>query len=316
MAVKWSEHPSVVQDDGRLRLKVFSNFKPDPTLPKHLVNGKVVLRNGRTMTVEQFLSGADGMSFYRSNELSADNARKRDSLMDRITGWWRRLLSKTDAPPDTFGLAKGMIESNVIAGDIGDMAERLKGIVDRTLANGQVALAKRLEGEHRNILNEVVLVKNGLFHYLTEEDAIRLLKTSDRGIRIDFWNDYPEFVPDDVLLAKKKADALCVFDNWCVMHYDPKGSALRQMKAEEWRRDPILFGMVVGSDRLYFVRDWTTEKDDLTIGKVCEMLNISVLRDAKDYGANSPYNDLDGVLMTEPNEYGLTSTDIALPSSN
>ena len=36
--------------------------------------------------------------------------------------------------------------------------------------------------------------------------------------------------------------------------------------------DPILFGMVEGSDKLYYVADWITEEDDLTLAKVEESL--------------------------------------------
>ena len=111
-------------------------------------------------------------------------------------------------------------------------------------------------------------------------------------MRIDYWNDYPELVPDRVLESKKRADSLRVFDQWCVMHYDPQGSALRQMEVEEWRRDPILFGMMVGSDRLYYVADWKTTTDDLTVDRVCEMLGIERLRDAMDYGGVSEFGQL------------------------
>jgi len=158
------------------------------------------------------------------------------------------------------------------------------------MKNGQTALANRLMNEHQNLLYESVLVKNGLFHYITEEDVINLLKMADFGIRIDFWNDYAEIAPDDVIEAKQKADALRIFDNWCVMHYDPTGESLKQMKTEEWTRDPILFGMILGSDRLYYVKDWTTSKDDLTIQKVCDILNIKSIREARDYGVDSPYS--------------------------
>ena len=66
------------------------------------------------------------------------------------------------------------------------------------------------------------------------------------------------------------------------------------MKAEEWRRDPILFGLVIGSDRLYYVRDWTTGKDDLTVGKVCGILGLGGLRDAGDYG------EVASLVMSDP----------------
>lgn len=291
----WSDHPSIEVDSGFPRLKVLRYLKPDMTLPKYLVDGMVVLKNRKPMTIEQYINSADGMSIYRrSGSMSRGNNPK--GLFGHIRNLWESCsnwLSKKrnqQIPPETFKKACEMIDQHVIKNDIDKTAVKLKAIIDKTMENGQTALARRLQYEHKNILNEEVLVKNGLFHYLTEEDVVNLLKTADFGIRIDFWNDYAEIVPDEVLEAKKQADALRVFDNWCIMHYDPKGTTLKQMKTEEWARDPILFGMIVGSDRLYYVKDWKTSKDDLTIQKVCDLLNIKNIREAREYGASSEFH--------------------------
>lgn len=294
----WTVHPSVVTVNGELRLKIFKNLKSDPSLPKNLVDGMVVLKNKKPMTLEEYLRSSDGMSMYRLDE-SRDGYQEQNkklSIFQKIVKWFSK--KNRVVPPETFALAKDLIETNVISKDINDMAGNLKSLIDKTLANGQVALAKRLENEHKNILNEVLLLKNGYNHYLMESDVIELFKKADRGIRIDFWNDYPDLVPEEVINEKKKADSLCLFDNWCVMHYDPDGSTLKQMKDEEWRRDPILFGMMLGSDRLYFVKDWTTAKDDLTIDKVCKTLNIDQLREARKYGVESPYGDIDNIVIS------------------
>ncbi len=294
MAMKWETHPSVLIDGNSPRLKVFRHLKADKTLPKHLVNGKVVKGNGSMMSLDEYMNSADGMSSYRrSND---EHAGVPEKWHDRLLRWFYKKTEKKEIPPITFEEAKALLGERTISPDIENAAVRLKELVAKTRANGQVALSKRLETEYGNVLNEIVLVKNSLFHYLTEDDAVKLLQKADYGIRIDFWNDYPDFVPDDVMEAKRKADALCVFDNWCVMHYDPEGKALKQMEVEEYRRDPILFGMIVGSDRLYYVKDWKTDKDDLTIDKVCRTLGIEKIRDAKDYGGNG--NGIDEIVTS------------------
>ncbi len=292
MGVVWTNHPSIVyEDNGRtLRLRVFKYLKSDLTLPKNLVDGKVVNGKNGMVTVEEYIKGSDGMSNYRRSCCNVVYKVKKRNVFFALWQWVKSKFEKHTTPPETFESAKEMLDKNVITKDVENVAVQLRALVDKTYANGQFALARKIENEHRNIISELVLVKNGLFHYLTEEDVITLLKTADFGIRIDFWNDYPDFVPDDVLEAKKKADALGVFDNWCVMHYDPKGETLKQIKEEEWRRDPILFGMVIGSDRLYFVKDWTTKKDDLTIQKVCSVIGVDKLREARNYGAMNDYN--------------------------
>lgn len=302
----WTAHPSIKTENGNLRLNVLANLKKDPSLPKHLVDGKVVLRGNKTMTVEEYMNQSDDMSLYRQTSYSEPSIGARVTFWNKAANWFREVFMKRDVPPDTFAKAREMLKSHVIADDVERTAVKLKMLIKKTYENGQVALAKRLENEHMNVVNEIVLVKNGFSSYLSESDVIELLKVSDRGIRIDFFNDYPEFVPDDVIELKKKADSLCVFDNWCVMHYDPNGSALKQMMAEEWRRDPILFGMIIGSDRLYYVKDWKTDKDDLTLDKVCSALKIEKLRDALDYGGeghniNSIVLNMDECVQNDPN---------------
>ena len=313
MGKTWTTHPSVIISGNTLYLKVFHYLKADKTLPKHLVNGKVVLSGGQMMTPEEYMNRSDGMSGYRRNN---------DYGIEKVEKWYVRLLrwfhaktEKREKPPMTFEEAKAILGDRTISQDIEKAATKLKELVAKTRENGQVALSKRLETEHQNILNEIVLVKNGLFHYLTEDDVVKLLQKADFGIRIDFWNDYPDFVPDEVLEAKKKADALCVFDNWCIMHYDPEGKALKQIEVEEYRRDPILFGMIVGSDRLYYVKDWKTEKDFLTLEKVCNTLGIKNIRDAKNYGGGHDMfsSSIDDIVMSmdiaESSGYTFDSSD-------
>ena len=43
---------------------------------------------------------------------------------------------------------------------------------------------------------------------------------------------------------------------------------IRNARTSYWSRDPILFGMIEGSRRLYFVADWVTDDDDLTLEKL------------------------------------------------
>ena len=307
---RWSDHPSVSIVNGEPRLRIFRSLRPDPTLPKHLVDGMVMTRKGG-MTVEEYLKSPDGMSRYRREEnmmAESGEAVTREKWTSRFVKWLSSLFERRDIPPETFRRAHDMLARNVISDDIEKAAAQLKSLIVKTRANGQMALASRLEDEHRAIIAETVLKKNGFHSYLTEKDAVELLQKSRAGIRIDFWNDYPDIVPESVLETKRKADALRVFDNWCVMHYDPDGSALRQMKDEEWRRDPILFGLVVGSDRLYFVSDWTTGTDDLTVDKVCRMLGLPCLRMAGDYGGSA--NGIVNVVMSEPDDDLITNATI------
>lgn len=304
--MKWETHPSLMEDDnGKLRLNVLEYLKPDLTLPKYLSGEKLVKKGDKTMTIEEYMNEPDGMSSYRRASTGYKISKKESfgqRLSKRFSKWFKSAFRPSVYPTESFSMAHDMIENNVISSDIGETAVKLKNLVEKCKFNGQFALARRMENEYESILKEIVLVKNGLFKYMNEDDVIELLQKADFGIRIDFWNDYAEFTPDEVLEVKRKADALCVFDNWCVMHFDPEGTALKQMKAEEIARDPILFGMIMGSDRLYYVKDWVTPTDAVTVKKICEILGVEKLRDKREYGTESTFRNAfmsnDSVFMT------------------
>ncbi len=81
-------------------------------------------------------------------------------------------------------------------------------------------------------------------------------------------------------MLKKKvlADNLQVFDNYVILYYDPTGksfSLTEYEKAEEERikKDPILFGVIKDSDKLYYIDSWIDDLCDLTWDQVVEKLS-------------------------------------------
>ena len=64
------------------------------------------------------------------------------------------------------------------------------------------------------------------------------------------------------------------------MHFDPKNTATtREARAAEVakRKDPILFGLIKGSRKLYFVGDWQDELCDLTFQQIVDKLGKSLV---------------------------------------
>ncbi len=156
---------------------------------------------------------------------------------------------------------------------------------------GQIVKADRLKLYFDDLASQSALVKAGFNTFINEQDLIDFIKKSERGTRIDFLRYYEVVIPDDVLEKKKQADAAMVFDNYVVAFYDDsiknKVEAAKTVKkvekkrekeeadkAVEIRRDPILFGIVKGVRRLFFIADWVTETDDLTLQVVEETLGI------------------------------------------
>jgi hypothetical protein len=67
--------------------------------------------------------------------------------------------------------------------------------------------------------------------------------------------------------TKARLDELKIFDNYVIMHYDPDGvnSSMTDEEVEEAKKDPILFGVIAGSRKLYYIGDWVDEYCDLTL---------------------------------------------------
>ena len=95
----------------------------------------------------------------------------------------------------------------------------------------------------------------------------------EKGLRLDWVANFGRPIPAEVLARKVEADALKMFDNYVVLHYDPKESAFVLTPDEVARRkDPILFGLLENSRKLYFIGDWKDDQCDLTMDEVAKVL--------------------------------------------
>jgi hypothetical protein len=162
-------------------------------------------------------------------------------------------------------------------------------LLEQAKENGQTALFESLQDNSIVFLYEAVLAACGFNKIITEKMLIEFLtmqpdkKPTDgqpepkryySGFRLDWMKNFTRVLPVDVAAKKKIADELKIFDNYVVFHYDPEGAANAMTKAEieAAKKDPILFGVIKNSNKLYFVADWIDEFCDLTMKEVVEKL--------------------------------------------
>lgn len=163
-----------------------------------------------------------------------------------------------------------------------DRIEEYINCIGYTEKSGQVALKERLF--EQLIINkyESILYSKGMYKAISEETLVKLAQNSPKALGIDYIKNYTRSIPVDAIKKKIDADKLEVFDNFCILHYDPSGEVYgktNEEKKEEVRRakDPILFGMISGSKKLYYICDWVTPDDDLTMDKVVEILGKEIV---------------------------------------
>lgn len=162
---------------------------------------------------------------------------------------------------------------------------KLKETEANMRAAGQIKKADFVKSLRTIIVEEAAVVAEGFEKFVSEDAMIEVLKKSERGMTVDFLRYYEDEIPQDVVQKKVAVDGLMVFDNYAVVHYsdairraekvEKEASEKEEKRARERRRDPILFGMIKNSRKLYYITDWVTDTDDLTLEKLEKELGVT-----------------------------------------
>lgn len=197
--------------------------------------------------------------------------------LHRLTQWglgWFRKGEADDEPDMTvqefFGSTKNSLsELKLVESRARGYEEALRAADEA----GQAALVERLREGLDGARAETQLIAAGFLMYLEEETLVEFVKKSPRGLRLDWVKNFVRVIPPDVLKKKVVCDERHIFDNWVVLHYDPDGKSWAETQAEiAARKDPILFGVMKGRRRLYFVGEWVDELCDLSLDQIADVL--------------------------------------------
>lgn len=163
--------------------------------------------------------------------------------------------------------------------------EKLNEIEAGMRTAGQYKKAEVVKQLRTIVAEESVVVAAGFTAYVSEDTMIEFLRKSEHGTMVDFLRYYDDEIPPEAIEKKVAADKLMVFDNYVVAHYsdiiqkaakvEKKVSAKEEKRQREKRRDPILFGLIKNSRKLYFICDWKTDTDDLTLEKLEKELGVT-----------------------------------------
>lgn len=148
------------------------------------------------------------------------------------------------------------------------------GIAERT---GQTALKERLFTELIINKYESILYANGYDKLITEEEMVALTKDAPKALSMVYIENYTRIIPNEVIEKKVELDKCEIFDNYVILHYDIDGKSYARTVAERNReveraRDPILFGVISGSNKLYYIADWEDEYCDLKFEDVVSIV--------------------------------------------
>lgn len=171
-----------------------------------------------------------------------------------------------------FGILEGMRMNSRI--------NRLTKAFNTAVNNGQEAMAEKFLVEVARETRESVLYAKG-YKLFIEREHLTKYKNKIRGGHISdtVLKEFTRVIPDDVVTKKKKAEPY--FDGFVVYHYwnetAEKTRAGEQKMSETEKskmRDPVLFGIIKESDRLYYIADWEDDFCDLTFDEMVDKLGL------------------------------------------
>ena len=140
---------------------------------------------------------------------------------------------------------------------------------------GQEALKEKLVREMFVNKYEAELYANNLYYVVTEEQVLDFASKTEKGVDLIYLKNFARPLPEKVVNKLVEVDGLEVFDNYVVLTYDPQKKDKIETEADRAKRkDPILFGLICGSDKLYYVTDWVDEYCDLTLAQFVDKLHI------------------------------------------
>ena len=215
--------------------------------------------------------------FWTKSKYQRELDRLDNKLSDLIEDK-KRFAVKGDIPEKTYELnvleffEKVKLTTLENAGTYYNRIEPYLKALQNAKKMGQTALCEKLLA--MVIINklESILLSYGYGKKITEQQVVDFVKKTDKGVDLCYIKNFSRPIPSSVIEKKVELDNLHIFDNYCILYYDPSGKSYKktQEELEEERRkksDPILFGMMRGSRNLYYVADWVDEYCDLTLEK-------------------------------------------------
>jgi len=169
--------------------------------------------------------------------------------------------------------------------DIESILGKYETVLKDSINNGQIALVEKIQKYSRTLQLELILSSSKFNKYLTSDQIVKFHEVASvhdkfkTGLCLTYVKNFTKVIPKPISDLKKEADKLKIFDNYLILHYDPSGKAVKATKAEkkaeaDRKKDPVLFGVISGSTRLYYIGDWIDDYCDLTLDVIIKKLGV------------------------------------------
>ena len=156
--------------------------------------------------------------------------------------------------------------------------KKIEAAFDEAMESGQSALGEKILNNLIIEFRESLILAKNVSHYI-ERDELNKYKSKIKGGHISdtLMKDFTRAIPKPILEKVKKLQN--VFDDFVIYHYyepavEQKLEKKQKMTSEEKgkMRDPIIFGIIKETNRLYFIEDWIDELCDLTFDDIVDSI--------------------------------------------
>ncbi len=294
-------------------LEIFDNFKVDQTLPKFVGQPVEDEKTGNTIWISPTTSDGtrlapDGTSTNQGVWITANNSTPSENWGVPMSGGvsvdfdgnknlnlFRRLrvaftlkkrIEKAKAKKKKENLVTirdyfiNLAESFGELTPLADIADHYEKAILQAETLGQKALTEKLKDLLGVVHGEAHLIQMGVSLYVTNDQVCDFYESvdEDKNLKLTWMEHFVKIIPNEIVALKTEIDKRGVFDNYVILHYDPNGNATSLTKEEvEVKKDPILFGVIKNSKRLYYIGDWKDDYCDLTIEDMFEELGEKTL---------------------------------------
>lgn len=249
--------------EGKYELDIFLKFQIDHSLPKFQ----------KVKQSEYYTATATTNTLVFTSAVSG--SWNQDQGKPKTPSLFSRLLDKLI----TKKIELGKVPVIKIFEKIGASFYQLEQLQDRIAVHdnaisyassmGQIALRDDLIKKKESVKHEDALYVLGQKEYIEEAVLIEFAMSCEKGLRLDWIKNFTRLIPKAGCDLKLKMDSHAIFDNYVILHYDPQGKATKLTDSERKKKeDPILFGVISGSRRLYHIYSWKDELCDLTFDQI------------------------------------------------
>lgn len=156
--------------------------------------------------------------------------------------------------------------------------KKVERAFNKAVESGQEALGQKLLIEIARETRESEMYAKGIRHFIEREDLIKYKTKIRKGhISDTLLKNYVRAIPEEVTKKRQKYDD--VFDDFVVFHYyeeeAEKKRAEKQKLSQREKdalRDPVLFGIIKETNRLYFIAEWDDELCDLSFDEMIDAI--------------------------------------------